>query len=108
VAIDIAAVEILIDQFADGLYDEMSFWAALIIDVHLGQATRKLDQVFIQLARGHECGAEHLLESAIRDLYETECWIRCLARCDVIPNDLADGMILAIQGFITSLQEIVI
>ncbi len=106
-AMAIAEVEIKIDKLSDGLYDEMSFWTALMIDINLGQASRKLDQTLIQLARGHECGTRHLLRDAIRDLKQTKCWIHYLAVKGKLPNDLADGLIMTIDEFIVSLGAIV-
>ncbi|MFW9850561.1 MAG: hypothetical protein ACFFF4_15625, partial [Candidatus Thorarchaeota archaeon] len=106
-AIAIAEVEIKIDRLSDGLYDDLSFWTALLIDINLGQASRKLDQTLIQLARGHECGTRHLLKDAIRDLKQTKCWIHYLAIKGKLPNDLADGLIMTIDEFIISLGAIV-
>ncbi|UCE09562.1 MAG: fibronectin type III domain-containing protein, partial [Candidatus Thorarchaeota archaeon] len=102
----IADVEIRIDRFADGLYESLSFWDALMIDMHLKQTVRKLDQTLIQLARGNDCAATHKLAKAVRALEHTKCWVKALERFGRISGDVADGLISEIDALITSLQQI--
>jgi hypothetical protein len=106
--IAIANVEIKINQLADEIYENMTFYGAILIDINLWQACDKLDWALIFLSKGCDKLTECKLNNAIKDLEQTKCKILLLERLGWVSKEQASILKCEIDSLVVSLQEVII
>lgn len=105
-ALEIAEIEIDLNNFADQIDNLTIFWKAFLINIHIWQGCDKLDQSLIYLSLNNTNRTEICIVKCIRDLNLAKHTVSLMSRLGMISDELAVELKSEIDHFIIRLENV--
>ncbi|MHA1380932.1 MAG: COG1470 family protein [Candidatus Helarchaeota archaeon] len=105
-ALEIAELEIDLNNFADYVYNFTSFWKVILINIHIWQGCNRLDKSLIHLSANKTNTAKSQIQKCIKNLNRAKCTISLLNWLGQISDEDAVELKIALNQFISRLENI--